>query len=152
MTYQFKVRADYLPDLLRFETLPELKEWFLKKIRDAAQNSRGKRSEKSNSLIEAAKQYIHGHYMKDISLDQISRYLNISSYYFSKLFKDATNENFIEYLNRIRIEKAKQLLTETDQSMKVICSMVGYSDPNYFSRSFKKYAGVTPTEYKEDSR
>ena len=47
------------------------------------------------------------------------------------------------------IEKAKELLAETDLSMKEICGNIGYSDPNYFSRAFKKNVGVTPTEYKE---
>ena len=82
-------------------------------------------------------------------LDDVSRAVNISPYYFSKIFKENTGENFIEYLTNIRIDKAKELLGTTEYSMKEICSMVGYSDPNYFSRSFKKNVGVTPTEYKE---
>ena len=57
----------------------------------------------------------------------------------------------MEYLTKIRMEKAKELLTTTEYSMKEICAMVGYADPNYFSRSFKKNVGVTPTEYKEGS-
>ena len=70
-------------------------------------------------------------------------------YYFSKIFKDELGLNFIEYLTSVRIEKAKELLTESDMSMKEICGACGYTDPNYFSRSFKKNVGVTPTEYKE---
>ena len=68
---------------------------------------------------------------------------------FSKLFKEATGENFIEYLTNIRIEKAKDLLLNSDIAMKELCSMCGYQDPNYFSRTFKKNVGLTPTEYKE---
>ena len=86
---------------------------------------------------------------KDISLDDISRELDISPYYFSKLFKEETGENFVEYVTARRISKAKSLLKEADKSIKEICMEVGYSDPNYFSRIFKKYQGVTPTEYKE---
>ena len=55
----------------------------------------------------------------------------------------------MDYLTKIRVEKAKELLTTTEYSMKEICAMVGYADPNYFSRSFKKNVGVTPTEYKQ---
>ena len=87
---------------------------------------------------------------RDISLDEVSREVNISPYYFSKLFKDSTEQNFIEYLTNLRMDKAKELLLTTDSSMKEICSMVGYADPNYFSRTFKKNIGVTPTEYKEN--
>ena len=57
----------------------------------------------------------------------------------------------MEYLTGLRMDKAKELLTSTEYSMKEICSMVGYADPNYFSRIFKKNTGVTPTEYKQDN-
>ena len=65
------------------------------------------------------------------------------------MFKEATGENFIDYLTNVRISKAKEMLLAGDSSMKEICSAVGYSDPNYFSRTFKKNVGVTPTEFKE---
>jgi beta-lactam-binding protein with PASTA domain len=64
-------------------------------------------------------------------------------------FKNKTGVNFIDYLTNIRIERAKELLADSDVSIKEICSEVGYADPNYFSRIFKKVTGVTPTEYKE---
>lgn len=108
-----------------------------------------KREEKSSNVVEEAKEYIAGHYNKDVSLDDISRRVNISPYYFSKIFKEETGQNFIEYLTNVRIDKAKELLKDTNYTMKEICVMVGYQDPNYFSRSFKKNVGVTPTEYKE---
>ena len=81
-------------------------------------------------------------------MDDVSREVDISPYYFSKIFKEATGENFIEYLTNLRIEKAKELLDNTEMSMKEICLEVGYSNPNYFSRIFKKSVGVSPTEYK----
>ena len=109
-----------------------------------------KREEKSGSIIEMAKNYIKNNYHKDISLDDVSREVNISPYYFSKLFKETTGENFIEYLTNLRMDKAKELLETTECSMKEICVRTGYSDPNYFSRSFKKNVGVTPTVYKEN--
>ena len=92
------------------------------------------------------------HYNKDISLDDVSREVNISPYYFSKLFKDETGVNFIEYVTSIRMERAKELLGNSDKSMKEICVDIGYGDANYFSRTFKKNVGVTPTEYKEGKR
>ena len=148
MTYQFGSRQDYLPTLVKTDELDILKTWFQEKIADASRNSLGKREEKSNSIIEMSKEYIRNNFNKDISLDEVSRVANISPYYFSKIFKEGTGQNFIEYLTGIRMEKAKELLSTTEYSMKEICSMCGYSDPNYFSRSFKKNVGVTPTEYK----
>ena len=72
-----------------------------------------------------------------------------SPYYFSKLFKEEMGQSFIEYVTGIRMEKAKELLSKTDKSMKEICNEIGYADPNYFSRTFKKNVGFTPTEFKE---
>ena len=138
MTYQLNSRADYLPQIMEMSDLTQLRKWFVDKVMQACQNILSKRTEKSNSIIGMAKDYIRSNYNKDISLDDVSRAVNISPYYFSKIFKENTGENFIEYLTNIRIDKAKELLGTTEYSMKEICSMVGYSDPNYFSRSFKK--------------
>ena len=84
-----------------------------------------------------------------ITLDDLSMAVNISSYYLSRIFKENTGENFIDYLTRLRIERAKELLSTTQYSMKEIGIMSGYSDPNYFSKKKKKNVGVTPTEYRE---
>lgn len=148
MTYRFRSRQNYLPAIMGTDDMNELWEWFMEKILNACQNILGKREEKSNSIIEMSKDYIKNNFNRDISLDEVSRAVNISPYYFSKIFKEGTGKNFIEYLTNIRIEKAKELLSTTEYSMKEICTMCGYSDPNYFSRSFKKNVGVTPTEYK----
>ena len=149
MTYRFGSRDSYLPDVMSLEGSTQLKEWFLDKIKTSCQNIGSKRQERSTDTIKIARDYIGDNFSKDISLDDVSRVVNISPYYFSKLFKEATGENFIEYLTNIRIEKAKDLLKNSDLSMKEICAMCGYSDPNYFSRTFKKNVGLTPTEYKE---
>ena len=149
MTYQFNSRNDYLTTIMNLNDYASMKSWFVEKITAASQNALSKREESSSNVVDIAKEYIKQNYSKALSLDEVSYYVNISPYYFSKIFKEGTGENFIEYLTNIRIEKAKELLGSTDYSMKEICVMVGYSDPNYFSRSFKKNVGVTPTEYKE---
>lgn len=149
MTYEFRAREDYLPTIMAINDLDTLKKWFRDKIGTATHNVSCKASEKSMSVVETAKEYIQNNYSRDISLDDVSRTVNISPYYFSKIFKEEIGEGFVEYLTGIRMEKAKELLNTTEYSMKEICSMVGYADPNYFSRSFKKNVGVTPTEYKE---
>lgn len=148
-TYRFKFRHEYLPVLLELKNYEELRSWFLTKVREAAGNVLYNKEKTSVSLVEQAKEYIDSHYFKELSLNEVSREINISPYYFSKLFKEETGENFIEYLTSVRIGRAKELLGSTDKSMKEICCEVGYSDPNYFSRSFKKNVGVTPTEYRE---
>lgn len=148
MTYHFSSRQDYLPTIMALDGLDALRDWFLNKMGHACQNILRKREEKAGSIIEMAEGYIKENFHRDISLDEVSRTVNISPYYFSKIFKEGTGKNFIEYLTNIRIERAKELLSTTEYSMKEICALCGYADPNYFSRSFKKNVGVTPTEYK----
>lgn len=149
MTYHFRDRSDYLPVILAMESLVEVKNWFVEHIMQAARNVTTKKHEFSNSVIEKSKEYIQNNYRKDISLEDLSREVDMSTYYFSKLFKETTGSNFIEYLTNLRIDNAKKLLLQGELSMKEICAEVGYTDPNYFSRIFKKCVGSTPTEFKE---
>ena len=145
----FKYRGEYLKTIINYTENKKLKKWFLEKISEICRNMIISREEQSNSIITKAKAYIDQYYYKGISLDDVSREVDISPYYFSKLFKEETGENFIYYLTNIRIEKAKELLTNKALSVKEIGIKVGYSDPNYFSRIFKKSVGKTPTDYKE---
>ena len=147
-TYRFRSREDYLKFINRVESYDKLRKWFIDKLTDACHDVKSRKENRSNGIIDRAKEYIMTHYQKDISLDDVSREVDISPYYFSKLFKEATGDNFIEYLTNLRIDKAKDLLDNTELSMKEICVQVGYANPNYFSRIFKKNVGVTPTEYK----
>ena len=147
--YHFRSRQDYLPTIIGLNDLSKIRTWFVEKMANATRNITVKTEEKSLSVVEKAKQYIEENYAKDLSLDEMSREADVSPYYFSKLFKEETGENFIEYLTNVRIENAKKLLTQSGYSMKEICVAVGYQDPNYFSRIFKKNVGETPTEYKE---
>ncbi|QZY55644.1 response regulator transcription factor [Crassaminicella profunda] len=102
---------------------------------------------KNSQIIHAIKEYILKNYHLDLKLEDLSYQFAISSYYLSKLFKQETGANFIEFLTEIRIEKAKKMLLD-DIPIKEIYKKIGYSDPNYFSRVFKKITGVSPRNYK----
>lgn len=149
MTYHFGDRADYLGVVMNTESVRELRNWFIEKFRECNGNMHTKKNEHENSLVQRAKEYINGNYKKDLSLDELSKELDISPYYFSKLFKEETGSNFVEYLTGLRMGRAKEMLKDESLSMKEICAEIGYSDPNYFSRIFKKNVGLTPTEYRE---
>ena len=100
-----------------------------------------------------AMDYIQKNYMDPgLSLNSICSYLNISTSYFSTIFKEMTGETFIEVLTRIRMEKAKELLENTTMKNYEIAEKVGFSDPHYFGISFKKITGKTPTEYAREKR
>ena len=97
--------------------------------------------------------YIQNNYMDpNLSLNSICSYLNISTSYFSTIFKDETGETFTEVLSRTRMEKAKELLENTTMKNYEIAEKVGFSDPHYFGISFKKMTGCTPTEYAREKR
>lgn len=97
--------------------------------------------------------YIHNNYMDpELSLNDICSYLNISTSYFSTIFKEVTGETFMEVLIRTRMEKAKELLLNTTMKNYEIAEKVGFSDPHYFGISFKKMTGKTPTEYARERR
>ncbi|MDD6401850.1 MAG: response regulator [Lachnospiraceae bacterium] len=149
--YRFCSRHDYIPTIMAYDNFDALKEWFVDKMNKAAYTVACNKEQAESDVISVAKKYILSNYQKDISLDDVSREVDISSYYFSKLFKEAAGENFIEYLTNIRIDKAKELLQGKEKTIKEVCAEVGYADPNYFSRAFKKKVGVTPTEYREEN-
>ncbi|MBO4617019.1 MAG: response regulator [Lachnospiraceae bacterium] len=149
MTYKMEDRRDYLPRVMEATDADSLWEWFKDRVIFSSTSISNKKTESSNDVVEASKAYIEANYTKNITLDDVSMAVNISSYYLSRIFKESTGENFIDYLTKLRIVRAKELLSTTQYSMKEICQMAGYSDPNYFSKSFKKNVGVTPTEYRE---
>lgn len=147
--YEFESRKDYLSDLINMDSMESIRSWFVEKMKNAVANMTTGSSDHTHYLVKQALEYIENNYGTDISLNEISEKLNISSYYFSKLFKEETNEGFIEYLTRRRVDRAKEMLKDPAKSIKEVGSECGYSDPNYFSRIFKKSTGMTPTEYKE---
>lgn len=152
MTYHFGDRENYLDLVMNAERNSDLRSWFVEKFGESCRNMITKKEEHENQLVVRAQNYIQENYQKDLSLDEVSRQMDLSPYYFSKLFKEETGSNFVEYVTNLRIGKAKELLVKDGMSMKEICASVGYSDPNYFSRIFKKNTGVTPTEYRESER
>lgn len=107
------------------------------------------KEKKACDIIGKANEFMEANYDTEITLSAIARAVNLSPYYFSHFYKEETGVNFIDRLIAIRIEKAKQLFASTDASIKDVSHQVGYADPNYFSKLFKKVAGMTASEYKE---
>lgn len=145
----FEQSKSFLQEVQELKSRKEVLQWFLEKTRVACHHMNDRKEKKADGIIAKAMHYIGENFVKDLSLEEVSRFVDISPYYFSKLFKEEAGENFIEYLTRARMENARKLLGETEKSIKEVCVLSGYSDPNYFSRIFKKAEGVTPSEYRE---
>ena len=138
-----------------FETLEEIegyreiKRWCMNRIAVAVNAMCINKKNKAWNVTMTAKRFIDSNFHRDITLEDVAKEVNLSTYYFSKLFKSEIGENFIDYLTHVRLDRAKELLENKNLSIKEICFTIGYADPNYFSRNFKKIVGVTPTEYRE---
>ncbi|MCR4651655.1 MAG: response regulator [Lachnospiraceae bacterium] len=148
--YRFDSRQDYLDNLCK-DSMEELQLWFIDRMSEAARKVNRKKADSLKSPIVKAVEYIRANYTKDLSLDDVAKMVNVTPYYFSKLFKSEEGINFLDYLTTLRIDAARSILSGDEYSVKEVGAMVGYQDPNYFSRIFKKNTGLTPTEYKEKS-
>lgn len=98
--------------------------------------------------ILAICEYLKEHYAEKITLGEVTQRVGLSKYYGGRLFKQYMGTTIIDYLIQIRLNKAKELLAQGEYSIKQISYMVGYQDPNYFTWSFKKAAGVSPVKYR----
>ena len=106
-------------------------------------------TKQTHPLINKILLYLSEHYTEQISLEIISSHFYLNTTYFCKIFKKHTGENFISYLNKLRIEKAIKLLKTTDLSVEKISEAVGVQNSNYFFRLFKKVTGETISHYRK---
>ena len=108
------------------------------------------RNSDEQTTIKYLKEYVENNYIYDISMQEAAEEMGYSDAYFSKLFKQYFNQNFTAYLTEYRIKKAKELLTDTNNSIKDISRMVGYEDSNYFAKIFKRIVGEIPSKFREN--
>ncbi len=109
-----------------------------------------KKNGKYASIIEKAENYIKDNFHNvSLSLDKIAHFVGMSSCYFSTIFKQEKGISFIDFLMGIRIQKAKELLSNPKYMAYEVCEMVGYENYSHFSTLFKKNTGMSPTEYKK---
>ncbi len=127
-----------------------LTQFILLSIREKQQENTTFSETKKSTISKEIQSYFHEHFAEKISLEQIAKNLYLSPFYISKVFKEEIGETPINYLIKIRLENAKDLLlNKKDLSIKEISSIVGYEDAYHFSKSFKKYYGLSPAEYKK---
>ena len=103
----------------------------------------------TSHMINKIIQYIHAHYDEQLNLTDVSKLFNFNYYYLSSYFSSHNKEGFNEFLNKIRIEKACDFLKQ-DIPISDISSMVGYSDHSYFCKVFKKFTGLTPSNFRKN--
>jgi transcriptional regulator GlxA family with amidase domain len=102
----------------------------------------------TSALVKRAVVYLHQNYRHTLSRFNIAEALNVSEDYFSRIFRQEMNLSPWEYLNRYRILRAKELLRSTGDGVKNVAFRVGFSNPAYFSRMFRKVTGTSPSAYR----
>lgn len=142
---------DMMKNLQGMETLDDVLCWFADFKQTAKEYigacvSKGKRSE-----IEMAMGYIHENYSLPLSLVRVAEAAGFSAAYFSTVFKKENGKSFIEYLTELRMEHAKELLQDETICIYEVGKQVGYPDPNYFSKIFRKSVGISPEKYRKQA-
>lgn len=148
LQYQPDLSEEKLYDVVNsIETIDHLLQWIseyfeqiFKKMSVVAVHS--KRAE-----IIKAQQYVIQHVTEKITLEDMASYLNLNSSYFSRLFKRETDYNFIEYVNMMKLQKAKELLQQSNKTVEDISDYLGYANKSYFIKLFKREIGMRPSEY-----
>lgn len=104
----------------------------------------------ASPVIASIKDFIQNNYFHEqLSVKEISEHVHLSSSYVCTVFKNETGSTLNQYITEYRLEKAKQLLSDSQLKISDISSKTGYTDSNYFAKAFKKYVGISPSEYRE---
>lgn len=129
--------------------ITELKKLLVQHICENMEQLIGDSKSNLSPAIRTAKIFIANNYKQDIGLSDVARVVNLSSVYFSGLFKKEMGENFVDYLNRVRIDAAKVLLKDVRNNIGEIAEQCGFSDTRYFAKIFKRSVGITPSDYRK---
>jgi two-component system response regulator YesN len=137
--------------LIHFNLKEELKEWLYDFTEALCEWVEGQKEEGGShrALIKKAMTYMEFHYDEDLTVESIAEVVALSSNYFSHIFKKTRGESFTDYLNKVRIEAAKNYLIKEHYKIYEVAYKVGYKDYKYFSSVFKKHVGISPTKYCE---
>ncbi len=136
--------------LLQLTSFKEMQEWLRDRLAVTAEFVRAKRSARSLLIVERMKREVEEHLSDELSTQSLGNKFKLTPNYVGMLFKKETGKTFLEFLTGRRIEKAKELLRDPSVKLYEIADAVGYADPDYFTRVFKKHLGRGPSQYRGD--
>ena len=131
------------------ENINDLNDIILDISENAAQKTEAFNNRNISLKVQTIMDFVDKHYAEQITLNDVSESIFVSTYYASRIFKKETGKNFVDYLNEVRIEKAKEFLKDVQYKIYEVADLIGISDAHYFSRLFRKYTGKTPSEYRD---
>lgn len=141
-------KGDEHSEFLRSVLTLEIFVWLSRSLKEEWEAAVSKKGEKLAELMHTARAYIEQNFSQDISLDDIANYIYLSTSHFARAFKKAFGTSPIQYLLSLRVEKAKELLENSDLRIGEISLEVGFSSQQRFNDIFKKQAGASPSEYR----
>lgn len=141
-----------LDELQRAESAEQVCLWLQKMTDHFMAEYEEWRNRSNDGVIGKVLAYLESNYMKECILSELAARFHVNDTYLSKLFKKETGGNFSAYLTKLRMNKARLLLSNTDMKIFEIASMVGYDDPNYFTNVFRTALRMSPTEYRKNYR
>jgi two-component system response regulator YesN len=136
-------------DIMALKTIAEWETWAARAFDTILREASLRRSGNFPLPLVKAMEHIREHFTEAIQLGNAADAAQVSSAYLSRLFSEHLKTNFIDYLTELRIERAEKLIRESRMSIKEVAYAVGYQDPNYFSKIFRKITGLLPTRYIE---
>jgi AraC-like DNA-binding protein len=136
----------------RFEAIIQLLNVFSQYLAEYASRQALLCSTEEPTAVASAKQFVQNHVEEPITLEQVVRHVNVSRFYFCKLFKKATGMTLTEYVSRVRVEKAKNLLVNPSLRISEVVYAAGFGSIPQFNNVFKRLVGMPPTEYRETLR
>ncbi|WP_239619041.1 response regulator transcription factor [Cohnella mopanensis] len=142
--------ADITEIVTGFSHLDQMVDWLYQYLESSCQHLIGGQDATGKEIVYRVKAYIKEFCSSELTLNLVSEKYHINPIYFSRIFKTYTGESFNSYITRIRMEEAKHLLETTSLRQQEISEIVGYEDPKYFSKVFKKFFGISPSQYTEN--
>lgn len=143
-----RVPLDHVGEITAARDRAEFHTWACRSLRILTELGREVRRGNRPLPLRKAAACIHTDYAQPLQLSSVAETCGVSPAYLSRLFSEHLQTNFVDYLTGVRLARAEELLQSQEIPVKEIAQAVGFSDANYFSRIFRKYKGVTPTEFK----
>ncbi|TLS53813.1 helix-turn-helix domain-containing protein [Paenibacillus antri] len=146
--------TDYemLLDANQFQTIRQLEDWSYRVYGRLKQEMDKEAGNTRATIVDQVHRYIELHMEEDVSVQTLADHVYLNPSYLSRVYKSETGESISDYLYRFRMEKAAYMLKNTQERIYEITARLGYQNPQYFIKVFKRYFGITPQEYRDKNR
>ncbi|MGI2295328.1 helix-turn-helix domain-containing protein [Paenibacillus sp. GXUN7292] len=142
------IQGHYLERFYEVKNIEQFEQWLLEVIELTFQYMVQRSQNKSMEIVSRAKEYLSNHSSSSLSLSEVAEQVGVSPGYLSQLFKEEVGVNYVDYVTKLRLEKAAEYIIGTQLTIDQISQQVGYNSPTYFIRKFKEAYGVTPKVYR----